>query len=125
MNETMEKQTEKPRQVPLKLWKIAGKEDCFDQADLLIAADCSAFADPASYAERVRGRVPLICCPEADFDIATRLSRVFSENEIRSVTILCMERPCCCELEEYVKEAVSLSGQTIPVQRIKMEAAAL
>lgn len=102
-------------QWPVKLWKTSVTSPYFHQAHLLIAADCSAFACPTFHDKLSRGKVPLICCPESDFDITTILEKIFSNNEIASVTVVKMDKPCCSDLIDYVLRAAKLSRHPIPI----------
>ena len=83
-------------------------------ADVLIAADCTAFAYANLHADFLRGRVTLIGCPKLDgVDYAEKLAQVFLQNEIRSVTVLRMEVPCCGGLAAAVERALAASGRDI------------
>lgn len=82
-------------QRPVKLWKVPAIFPCFHHAHLLIAADSSAIPCSTFHDKLSKGKVPLICCPESDFDIATKLEKIFSHNEIASVTVIKMDKPCC------------------------------
>ena len=85
-------------------------------ADVLIAADCTAFAYANLHADFLRGRVTLIGCPKLDgVDYAEKLAQVFLQNEIRSVTVLRMEVPCCGGLAAAVQRALAASGRGIPL----------
>ena len=85
-------------------------------ADVLIAADCTAFAYANLHADFLRGRVTLIGCPKLDgVDYAEKLAQVFLQNEIRSVTVLRMEVPCCGGLTAAVERALAASGRDIPL----------
>jgi hypothetical protein len=88
----------------------------FHHAHLLIAADCSAFACPTFHDKLSKGKVPLICCPATDFDITTRLEKIFSHNEIASVTVIKMEKSCCQELLDFIFRAAKMSHLPIPIQ---------
>ena len=79
-------------------------------------ADCSAFSYPGFHDALSKGRIPLICCPENDFDITVKLADIFSLNDIASVTIVTMDKPCCAELKDMVLRAVKASRLPIPVQ---------
>ena len=86
-------------------------------ADVLIAADCTAFAYANLHADFLRGRVTLIGCPKLDsVDYAEKLAQVFLQNEIRSVTVLRMEVPCCGGLEHAAVTALKNSGTFVPWQ---------
>ena len=85
-------------------------------ADVLIAADCTAFAYANLHADFLRGRVTLIGCPKLDgVDYAEKLAQVFLQNEIRSVTVLRMEVPCCGGLAAAVERARAAAGRGIPL----------
>jgi hypothetical protein len=105
-----------PPQWPIKLWKAPVTSPYFHKANLLVAADCSAFSYPGFHAAYAAGRVPLICCPATDFDITSRLSDILKHNDIRSITVVRMEAPCCADLMEYVRQAVAFSRLPVPVQ---------
>ena len=88
----------------------------FSGADLLIAADCTAFAYGNFHADFIRGRVALVGCPKLDaVDYAEKLSQIFAGNDIRSITVARMEVPCCGGLESAVRRALEMSGKDIPV----------
>ena len=103
-------------QWPIKLWQVPEVSPYFHQAHLLIAADCSAFACPTFHDKLSKGKVPMLCCPASDFDIATRLEKIFSNNEIASVTVVKMEKQCCQDMLECVFRAAKLSCLLIPIQ---------
>ena len=89
----------------------------FDGADLLVAADCTAYAYASFHQDFIRGRVTLIGCPKLDdVDYSEKLTEILRRNELRSVTIVRMEVPCCGGLEQAVKTALQNSGKMIPWQ---------
>lgn len=89
----------------------------FDGADLLIAADCTAYAYGDFHRRFIKGRVTLIGCPKLDEgDYAEKLTDILKHNDIRSLKILRMEVPCCGGLENAVKRALEASGKLIPWQ---------
>ena len=89
----------------------------FDNAKLLVAADCSAFAYGNFHRDFIRDHITLIGCPKLDVgDYAEKLTRVIAENEIKSVTVVRMEVPCCGGIENAVKRALQQSGKFIPWQ---------
>ena len=102
-------------QWPIKLWQVPEVSPYFHQAHLLIAADCSAFACPTFHDKLSKGKVPMLCCPASDFDIATRLEKIFSNNEIASVTVVKMEKQCCQDMLECVFRAAKFSCLLIPI----------
>lgn len=88
----------------------------FDGADLLIAADCTAYAYGNLHNEFIKNRVTLIGCPKLDaVDYAEKLTQIFRYNNIRSVTVTRMTVPCCGGLSYAVKKAVESCGKHIPL----------
>lgn len=91
----------------------------FRGAKLLIAADCTAYAYAGMHEEFMRGRVTLIGCPKLDsLDYSEKLTDIIKNNDIRSVTVIRMEVPCCGGIENAVKAALQNSGKFIPWQVI-------
>ena len=89
----------------------------FDGAKLLIAADCTAYAYARFHEDFIRGKVTLVGCPKLDgVDYSEKLAQIIQNNDIRSVTVLRMEVPCCGGLEFAVKKALQQSGKFIPWQ---------
>ena len=87
----------------------------FDNCHLLIAADCTAFAYANFHQDFIKGRITLVGCPKLDaVDYAEKLSQILRGNDIRSVTVVRMEVPCCGGLENAVKRALLDSGKLIP-----------
>ena len=87
----------------------------FSGAKLLIAADCTAYAYASVHEDFMKDRVTLIGCPKLDgVDYSEKLTRILAGNEIRSVTVLRMEVPCCGGLEFAAKKALQASGKLIP-----------
>ena len=89
----------------------------FEEANLLIAADCTAFAYGNFHNEFIRNHITLIGCPKLDTgDYAEKLTAIIANNNIKSVKIVRMEVPCCGGLENAVKRALQASGKFIPWQ---------
>lgn len=87
----------------------------FDDANLLIAADCTAYAYGNFHQEFIRNHVTLIGCPKLDEgDYAEKLTQIIARNNIKSVTVTRMQVPCCGGLENAVKRALMASGKFIP-----------
>ena len=87
----------------------------FDNANLLIAADCTAYAYGNFHNEFIRNRITLIGCPKLDEgDYAEKLTAIIANNNIKSVTIVRMEVPCCGGIENAAKRALQASGKFIP-----------
>lgn len=92
---------------------------CLNGAKLLIAADCSAYAYAGMHDEFMRGKITLIGCPKLDYtDYSEKLTQIIQSNDIRSVTVVRMEVPCCGGLEMAAKKALQASGKFIPWQVI-------
>ena len=88
-----------------------------DNADLLIAADCTAYAYGNFHRDFMKNRVTLIGCPKLDaVDYSQKLTEIFRSNDIRSVTLTRMTVPCCGGLALAVKRAIEQSGKNIPLQ---------
>ena len=89
----------------------------FDGADLLIAADCTAYAYGNFHRDFIRGRVTLIGCPKLDpVQYAGKLASIFSSNDVRSITLTRMTVPCCGGLAYAVKTALEMCGKQIPLR---------
>lgn len=89
----------------------------FDGAKLLIAADCTAYAYANAHEDFMKGRITLIGCPKLDaVDYSDKLTEIISRNDIKSVTILRMEVPCCGGLQRAAETALRNSGKFIPWQ---------
>jgi len=86
-----------------------------DGAKLLIAADCTAYAYANFHQEFIRDHVTLVGCPKLDgIDYSMKLTHILKNNDIRSVTVVRMEVPCCGGIEFAVKKALQNSGKLIP-----------
>ncbi len=89
----------------------------FEDANLLIAADCTAFAYGNFHNEFIRKHITLIGCPKLDEgDYAEKLTQIIANNNIKSVKVVRMEVPCCGGIENAVKRALQASGKFIPWQ---------
>lgn len=93
----------------------------FDNAKLLVAADCTAYARADFHARFVKGHVTLIGCPKLDdADYADKLTEILTNNNIKSVTVVRMQVPCCGGIEYAVKTALQRSGKMIPWQVVTL-----
>lgn len=93
----------------------------FNGAKLLIAADCTAYAYASIHEDFMKGKVTLIGCPKLDaVDYSEKLTEIIRNNEIKSITILRMEVPCCGGLEIAAKKALQQSGKFIPWQTVTL-----
>ena len=102
------------RQWPVQIKLAPVNAPWFDGADVLVAADCTAYAYGNFHQEFIRGRVTLVGCPKLDsVDYAEKLTEILRNNAIRSVTVVRMEVPCCGGMENAVKRALQQSGKSI------------
>ncbi len=93
----------------------------FDGANLLIAADCAAYAHGNFHNDFMKNRVTLIGCPKLDnVDYSEKLTAILEKNDISSVTVVRMEVPCCGGIEYAVKVALENCGKMIPSQVITL-----
>ena len=105
------------RQWPVQIKLVPVNAPYFENANLLIAADCTAYAYANFHQEFMRGRVTLIGCPKLDAgDYAEKLTEIIARNNIKSVTVLRMEVPCCGGIENAAKRAIMASGKFLPWQ---------
>ncbi|MDD3502715.1 MAG: 4Fe-4S binding protein [Eubacteriales bacterium] len=105
------------RQWPCQLKLLPVQAPYYHNARLLIAADCAAFARANFHQEFIKGHITAIGCPKLDSgNYAEKLAQILSLNEIKSVSIVRMEVPCCGGLEMAVKQALQASGKMIPWQ---------
>ncbi|HQO77757.1 MAG TPA: 4Fe-4S binding protein [Thermodesulfobacteriota bacterium] len=103
---------------PIKIRLVPATAGFLKNADLLVAADCTAASYPAFHQDFLAGRTVLMGCPKFD-DVASyvqKFAEIFSTAEIRSVTVLVMEVPCCQGLPVIVKKGMELAGKHIPLE---------
>ena len=102
---------------PIQIKLLPPNAPYFDGADLLIAADCTAFAYGNFHRDFMRDKVTMIGCPKLDaVNYAEKLTDIFKNNDIRSVTVTRMTVPCCGGLPYAVKTAIENSGKDIPLR---------
>ena len=108
---------------PVQLFLVSPTSPVFHDCDLLIAADCTAYAYGNFHRDFVAGRTTVIACPkQREHDQAGKLTAIFRENEIRSVTLVRMFVPCCGGLEYAVYQALAECGKTIPLRIVTVGA---
>ena len=111
-------------QWPVQIQLVPVNAPYFDGAKLLVAADCTAYARADFHERFIRNHVTLIGCPKLDeVDYADKLTEILKSNEIKSVTVVRMEVPCCGGIENAVKAALQRSGKLIPWQVVTISAA--
>lgn len=104
-------------QWPVQIKLVPINAPYFDGADLLIAADCTAYAYGDFHNEFIKNRITLIGCPKLDdVDYTEKLTEIIRNNNIKSLTIVRMEVPCCSGIEHAAKTALQNSGKFIPWQ---------
>ncbi len=102
-------------QWPVQIKLVPVNAPYFDNANLLVAADCTAFAYGNFHNDFIKNKITLIGCPKLDMvEYADKLTQIISTNDIKSVTVVRMEVPCCGGIENAVKQALMNSGKFIP-----------
>lgn len=105
------------RQWPVQIKLVPVNAPYFDGASLLIAADCTAYAYANFHQDFIRGKVTLVGCPKLDdVDYSEKLTEILRQNNIKSVTVVRMEVPCCGGLEYAVRTALQNCGKLLPWQ---------
>ena len=104
-------------QWPCQIRLLPAKAEFFNGAKLLIAADCTAYAYAGMHEDFMKGKITVIGCPKLDaVDYTEKLTAIIRDNDIRSVTIVRMEVPCCGGLQRAAENALKASGKFIPWQ---------
>ena len=104
-------------QWPVQIKLVPVNAPYFEGANLLIAADCTAYAYGDFHSRFIRNRITLIGCPKLDEgDYAEKLTQIITNNNIKSLTIVRMEVPCCGGIENAARRALKASGKFIPWQ---------
>ena len=107
------------RNFPIQIKLAPVNAPYFDGAELLIAADCTAYAFANFHARFMRNRITLIGCPKLDaVNYAEKLAQIFANNDIRRIVITRMTVPCCGGLPHAVRSALEACGKTIPVETV-------
>ena len=105
------------RQWPVQIKLAPVNAPYFDGAHLLIAADCTAYAYGNFHQDFIRGKVVLIGCPKLDEgDYTEKLTQIIRQNDIKSLTIVRMEVPCCGGIQRAATTALQKSGKFVPWQ---------
>ena len=104
-------------QWPVQIKLVPVNAPYFDGGKLLVAADCTAYAYAGFHERFIKGHITLVGCPKLDnIDYSEKLTEIIKTNDIKSVTVVRMEVPCCGGLENAVKTALKNSGKLIPWQ---------
>ncbi|OGI11206.1 MAG: hypothetical protein A2Y40_04990 [Candidatus Margulisbacteria bacterium GWF2_35_9] len=107
-------------QWPIQLHLVSPAAPYFNECDLLIAADCTAFTLGSFHRELLRGKKLIIACPKLDdtSSYVAKIAEIIRSNTIYSLTIAIMTVPCCSGLDQIVRQAIKLSGKDIALKRI-------
>jgi NAD-dependent dihydropyrimidine dehydrogenase PreA subunit len=109
------KQESQLRQWPCQIKLVHPNAPYFDNAHLLVAADCTAYAYAGIHSDFMKDRITIIGCPKLDHtDYSQKLAAILANNDIQSITVLRMEVPCCSGLVHAVRNAMLTSGKVIP-----------
>ena len=102
---------------PVQIKLVPVNAHYFEDCNLLVAADCTAYAYTNFHSEFMRNRITLIGCPKLDnVDYSEKLTQIIAQNNIKSVTVIRMEVPCCGGIEYAIKQALQRNGKFIPWQ---------
>lgn len=109
---------------PVQIRLVPPSAPFLQDADLLIAADCTPLAYPRFHSDLLQGKIVLMGCPKFD-DVQSyvqKFTEIFQTARLKSITISIMEVPCCANMRHIVKEALQRAGKTIPVQEVVISA---
>ena len=107
------------RQWPVQIKLAPVNAPWFAGADLLVAADCTAYAYGSFHQDFIKGRVTLVGCPKLDaVDYSEKLTAILSLNDIKSVTVVRMSVPCCGGINTAAQKAIEASGKKIPFKTV-------
>ena len=107
------------KQWPIQLHLISPAAPYYEESDLLLAADCTAFAMGDFHTNYLKGKSVAIACPKLDSDqliYVKKVKQLIDHAKVKSITVLVMEVPCCMGLVQTVREALSQSGLKPPVK---------
>lgn len=106
---------------PVQLQLVATNAAFFEGAHLLLAADCAAYAHGDFHRQFMQGKVTLIGCPKLDeANYALKIAEIIAQNDIRSLTLIRMQVPCCGGLQRAAEQALAVCGKTIPYEVITL-----
>ena len=109
------------RQWPVQLKLLPVEAPYYNGAKLLVAADCTAFSRADFHERFMRGRITVIGCPKLDEgDYTEKLTEILRRNDIREVTVVRMEVPCCGGIQRAVENALRASGKFLPWQVVTL-----
>lgn len=110
------------RQWPVQLSLVPVNAPYFENSDLLVSADCVPYAYPNYHLELLKGKSVVIGCPKLDNNqsYVAKLTEIFKENDLNSITVAHMEVPCCNGIVWAVEEALEKSGKNIPLNKVEI-----
>ena len=110
------------RQWPVQLHLVPIQAPFYADADLALIADCVPFAEPNTHADFIQDHAIAVGCPKLDDGRAyiAKLAQILRNNEIRSLSVVRMEVPCCGGLEYIARQALALSGKELPLQSVEV-----
>ena len=101
-------------QWPVQIKLVPINAPYFDNANLLIAADCTAYAYGNFHNDFIKNKITVVGCPKLDdVDYSEKLTQIIKNNDIKSITIVRMEVPCCGGIERFAKTAIHNSGKSV------------
>ena len=120
--EEAERRPSELRQWPVQMHLVPPSAPFLRDADLLLAADCAAFAHADFHRDFIKGKALLIGCPKLDDGQAylQKLTAILAQNDIRSLTVAHMEVPCCTGLIFLARQAIEASGKDVPLETVKI-----
>lgn len=102
------------RQWPVQIKLVPVNAPYFNNADILVAADCTAYAYGSFHQDFIKGKITLIGCPKLDEgDYTEKLTAILSNNDVKSITVTRMQVPCCQGIENAVRNAVRNCGKLV------------
>ena len=108
---------------PVQLKLVSAASPVFHDCDLLVAADCTAYAYGNFHRDFIRGRVTVIGCPKLDAtEYAEKLTQILEQNSVKSVTLTRMFVPCCGGMEYAVYQAIAACGRDLPLRVVTIGA---
>jgi ferredoxin len=119
---TYQKMESQLRNWPLQIALLPFSAPYYDGRDLLVSADCCAYAYGSFHSDFIKGHTVALGCPKLDDTepYLEKLTAILSENNVKSLTVTYMEVPCCMGLVRVVEEAIRQSGKNIPLRKIKI-----
>ncbi|MDL2211298.1 hypothetical protein LJB88_00260 [Erysipelotrichaceae bacterium OttesenSCG-928-M19] len=105
------------KQWPIQIKLIDFQHQSFDQATLLIAADCCAYAFKDFHDKFIKDKVTIIGCPKLDdIDYSNKLTEIISNNDIKKIVVVRMEVPCCMGIEDATRRAIKNADKDIELE---------